>query len=68
MPTLEKIVNKLTSSKVNLSFRLFLGSSPTEFFPASILQNSVVLTFDAPKVSKKNKMCNAIKVKTKKNC
>jgi len=61
MPDLEKRMNKLNEStaddqKINPEFRLFLTSMPCDYFPVSILQNSMKLTTEPPKGLKANLM------------
>jgi len=51
MPSLEKIVLNFKEIKNEMhdNFRLFLTSMPVEYFPVSVLQNSVKLTTEPPK-------------------
>jgi dynein heavy chain len=57
MPDLEKIVDSLaTSNKADIheSFRLFLTSMPTAYFPVSVLQNGLKMTTEPPRGLKAN--------------
>ena len=55
MPHLEKAVLGLPEVEdINDSFRLFLTSTPIEFFPVSVLQNGVKLTTEPPRGLKAN--------------
>jgi dynein heavy chain len=51
MPQLEKIVLNFAEDKDNIheDFRLFLTSMPADYFPVSVLQNSVKLTTEPPR-------------------
>lgn len=50
MPRLDKLVETLQISKVHSDFRLWLSSSPHPDFPISILQASIKMTTEPPKV------------------
>lgn len=50
MPKLDKIVETLQISKIHPKFRLWLSSSPHPDFPLSILQASIKMTTEPPKV------------------
>jgi len=58
MPTLEKICDDLQSKsskdQVNRSFRLWLTSYASEYFPVSVLQHSIKLTNEVSKGNKGN--------------
>ena len=55
MPTLEKLVLELQDDiHVKTNFRLFLTSMPKDYFPVSVLQNSLKLTTEPPKGIKAN--------------
>jgi len=48
LPQLEQICENLNLSGTSLDFRLWLSSCSTPYFPISILQNSVKITYDYP--------------------
>lgn len=50
LPSLEKLIQTVEKSKPNELFRLWLSSVPHEDFPIAILQRSVKLTAEPPKV------------------
>lgn len=56
MEELEKIVLgfKETATSIHEDFRLFLTSMPADYFPVSVLQNSVKLTTEPPRGMKAN--------------
>lgn len=56
MPELEKKIDSITeyTEGLNRQFRLFLTSMPCDYFPVSILQNSMKLTNEPPKGIKSN--------------
>ncbi|EGR31243.1 hypothetical protein IMG5_115030 [Ichthyophthirius multifiliis] len=56
MPTLEQLILNFNDQNQEFSpeFRLFLTSMPCDYFPVSILQNSVKLTNEPPKGIKAN--------------
>ena len=55
MPFLETAVLALPDNEeMNDSFRLYLTSTPIEFFPVSVLQNGVKLTTEPPRGLKAN--------------
>jgi len=51
MPRLEKIVLEFAENKdsIHEDFRLYLTSMPADYFPVSVLQNSVKLTTEPPR-------------------
>mmetsp|Transcript_11720 Transcript_11720/g.17902 ORF Transcript_11720/g.17902 Transcript_11720/m.17902 type:complete len:621 (+) Transcript_11720:841-2703(+) len=51
MPSLEKIVLEFAEKQESIheDFRLFLTSMPADYFPVSVLQNSVKLTTEPPR-------------------
>jgi len=56
MPTLESHVLAMQekSSDIHQDFRLFLTSIPCEFFPTSVLQSSVKISFETARGIKAN--------------
>lgn len=55
MPHLENAVLGLPEvEEMNENFRLYLTSTPVEFFPVSVLQNGVKLTTEPPRGIKNN--------------
>jgi dynein heavy chain len=57
MPFLERAVNALQDKSpedMQDSFRLYLTSTPIDFFPVSVLQNGVKLTTEPPRGIKAN--------------
>ena len=57
MPHLERAVFGLqekSEEELNQEFRLYLTSTPTDFFPVSVLQNGVKLTTEPPRGIKAN--------------
>lgn len=50
MPNLDKLVEQLQVEDPHPSFRLWLSSSPHPDFPISILQASIKMTTEPPKV------------------
>ncbi|XP_034942678.1 dynein heavy chain 7, axonemal-like, partial [Chelonus insularis] len=51
---LESINNHSANSNINIEFRLWLSSCPTDQFPINILQDSIKLTYNKPKTVKKS--------------
>lgn len=62
MPTLEKIVMEMQISDgedfIHPNFRLFLTSTPQDYFPVPILQNGIKLTTEPPRGVKANMIRN----------
>jgi dynein heavy chain, axonemal len=54
MPKLETIISGLKSQECHDNFRLILTSIPVDYFPVSVLQNSLKMTTDPPKGIKAN--------------
>lgn len=54
MPKLDKIVEVMQDGKSHKNFRLWLSSNPNPDFPIAILQNSIKMTTEPPKVKLKN--------------
>ena len=55
MPSLEKLVQDLQEdTSTSNTFRLFLTSMPTDYFPVSILQNGLKMTTEPPRGIKAN--------------
>ena len=55
MPHLERAVLGLQDEEeISDSFRLYLTSTPVDFFPVSVLQNGVKLTTEPPRGIKAN--------------
>lgn len=54
MPKLDKIVDVMQDGKSHKDFRLWLSSNPNPDFPIAILQNSIKMTTEPPKVKFKN--------------
>jgi dynein heavy chain len=50
LPKLEKIIQTLENSHLSPEFRLWLSSVPNDKFPIGILQQSVKMTAEPPKV------------------
>ena len=50
LPHLEKVIQGLEKSNPHEMFRLWLSSEPNDKFPISILQRSVKMTAEPPKV------------------
>lgn len=50
LPKLEKIIQALEKSQPHPEFRLWLSSVPNDKFPIGILQRSVKMTAEPPKV------------------
>lgn len=50
MPQLDKIVDVMQEGKSHTDFRLWLSSNPDPEFPIAILQNSIKMTTEPPKV------------------
>jgi len=55
LPTLEKKMEEINeSSEIHVDFRLFLTVMPCDYFPVSILQNSLKVTSEPPRGIKAN--------------
>lgn len=56
MPTLEILVLALAEKRdqIHEDFRLYLTSTPCDYFPVSVLQNSVKVTTEPPRGMKAN--------------
>ena len=55
MPSLEKLIQELQEdTSMNSTFRLFLTSMPTDYFPVSVLQNGLKMTTEPPRGIKAN--------------
>lgn len=56
MPRLEVMVLELQEQKdsIHEDFRLYLTSMPADYFPVSVLQNSVKVTTEPPRGVKAN--------------
>lgn len=54
MPHLDKLVEVMGGDETHVEFRLWLSSSPTPFFPISILQSGIKMTTEPPKGLKAN--------------
>lgn len=50
MPQLDKIVDDMQKGESEMNFRLWLSSDPHPDFPISILQSSIKMTTEPPKV------------------
>ncbi|KAI5054865.1 hypothetical protein GOP47_0030010 [Adiantum capillus-veneris] len=58
MPHLERICESFGSETINVSFRLWLTSYPSENFPVTILQSSIKMTNESPKGLRANMLQN----------
>lgn len=54
MKDLERIYEEICDQDVDKSFRLWLSSMPSPYFPVHILQNSVKVTLEPPKGLRQN--------------
>ncbi|XP_029005758.1 dynein axonemal heavy chain 1 [Betta splendens] len=54
MPSLERLIENISSAKVHKDFRLWLTSLPSSTFPVSILQNGSKMTIEPPRGIKAN--------------
>ena len=65
MPQLENQVIHISESSHNADFRLFLTSMPCDYFPISVLQNSIKITSEPPKGIKANLLGSVSSLKDK---
>ena len=65
MPALENKVLEISESDHNKDFRLFLTSMPCDYFPISVLQNSIKVTSEPPKGIKANLLRSVGSIKDK---
>ena len=63
MPELESKIFKIIEGEHNDHFRLFLTTMPCDFFPVSILQNSIKVTSEPPKGIKANLLGSVLDLK-----
>lgn len=54
LSTLEKIIDSFSQESIHKDFRLWISSSPSPYFPISILQSSLKMTTEPPKGLKAN--------------
>ena len=55
MPSMEKLIQELPEDHtISNTFRLFLTSMPTDYFPVSVLQNGLKMTTEPPRGIKAN--------------
>ena len=59
LPELERLCEGLAESGVHAGFRLWITTYPTDLFPAALLQNSVKMTTEPPRVLPRSGLLNS---------